>query len=389
MVGTMSSPTITRGSVCIRDDVGYWAFNGRQRKTDDCDSPVVHVDDLSQVPASDLKAAMRRYVAVIDCDPPDLHVIVTGDADDDLEFRPWSEVSFSLADDQLVMDLDVYGDAMPVDGDAGRGAARRIAPILSRKRMWLVSDKEDWDNDGRWWNVQLRIGFHPRGRSGEALVRDGLEIVALLNATAGQLDRTNTLDLLRSGHAQALIGQPEGPWLETKREHYDLKSDAGQIKLARAVTQFANSECGGLVIVGLATKKHAGIDAIHAVMPVPHNPNIRRRYVQILQNRIYPPPDNLRVEVIAVPDGELVAIDIPAQPEELKPFLVHGAVIEGRVNDTFISIVQRREDEGIPSSVASIHAMLAAGRALLRHGNLRVSTTTSPTIGTRDRGSRT
>lgn len=211
--------------------------------------------------------------------------------------------------------------------------------------MWLVSDKEDWDNDGRWWNVQLRIGFHPRGRSGEALVRDGLEIVALLNATAGQLDRTNTLDLLRSGHAQALIGQPEGPWLETKREHYDLKSDAGQIKLARAVTQFANSECGGLVVVGLATKKHAGIDAIHAVMPMAHNPNIRRRYVQILQNRIYPPPDNLRVEVIAVPDGELVVIDIPAQPEELKPFLVHGAVIEGRVNDTFISIVQRREDE--------------------------------------------
>ncbi|MFI7162846.1 helix-turn-helix domain-containing protein [Rhodococcus erythropolis] len=364
----MSSPTITRRSVCIRDDVGYWAFNGRQRKTNDCDSPVAHIDDLIEVPATDLKAVMRRYVAAIDCDPPDLHVIVTGDVDDDLEFHSWSEVSFSLAHDQLVMDLDVYGDAVPADEEAGRGAARRIAPILSRKRMWLVSDKEDWDSDGRWWNVQLRLGFHTRGRSGESLVRDGLEIVALLNATAGQLDRANTLDLLRSGHAQALIGQPEGHWLETKREHYDLKSDAGQIKLARAVSQFANADSGGLVVIGLATKKLSGIDAIHAVMPMAHNPNIRRRYVQILQNRVYPPPDNLRVEVIAVADGELVVIDIPAQPEELKPFLVHGAIIEGRVNDTFVSIVQRREDEGIPTSIASIHATLAAGRALLRHG---------------------
>ncbi|MGM5066617.1 AlbA family DNA-binding domain-containing protein [Rhodococcus qingshengii] len=368
--GAVSKPVLTRGRVSVLSDGRYWTFNGRQRETDDYEQPVAHVDDLRDMPAADLKAAMRRYMVVFERNNPILHVVVEGDAEGDLEFRTLSEVSFAIANDELVMDLDIYSDRVPVAGETDTGAARRIAPPLSRNRMWLVSAYEDWDHDGRWWQTQIRLGFHTRCRTVEALVRDGLAIVALLNATAGQLDRANTLDLLRGGHAQALIGQPEGQWLETKREHYDLKKDTSQIKLARAVSQFANADLGGLVVIGLHTKKLAGIDAIHSVMPLAHNPSIRRRYVQILQNRIYPLPDNLRVEVIATSGGDLILIDIPSQPEELKPFLVHGAIVDGCVKDTFVSIIQRREDEGIPTSIASIHATLAAGRALIRHGKL-------------------
>jgi hypothetical protein len=41
-------------------------------------------------------------------------------------------------------------------------------------------------------------------------------------------------------------------------------------------------------------------------------------------------------------DGMLILIDVPPQPEELKPFLVHGAIVDGRAEGAFVSIVRRR-----------------------------------------------
>ena len=66
----------------------------------------------------------------------------------------------------------------------------------------------------------------------------------------------------------------------------------------------------------------------------------------------------------------LVLLDIPPQPEELKPFLVHGAIVDGRVEGAFISIVRRRGESSIPITAPMIHSTLAAGRALLRGGEL-------------------
>jgi hypothetical protein len=66
----------------------------------------------------------------------------------------------------------------------------------------------------------------------------------------------------------------------------------------------------------------------------------------------------------------LILIDVPPQPEELKPFLVHGAIVDGEAQGAFISIVRRRGDGSIPVTAPMIHSMLAAGRALLRRGEL-------------------
>lgn len=67
----------------------------------------------------------------------------------------------------------------------------------------------------------------------------------------------------------------------------------------------------------------------------------------------------------------MILIDIPPQPEELKPFLVHGAIVNGAVEGAFISIVRRRGESSIPTTASMIHSTLAAGRALLRRGELR------------------
>jgi hypothetical protein len=61
-------------------------------------------------------------------------------------------------------------------------------------------------------------------------------------------------------------------------------------------------------------------------------------------------------------------ISVPPQLDELKPFLVHGAVIDGKINDTYFSIVSRRADEIVPTDPQAVHALLTAGRAALRPG---------------------
>lgn len=185
------------------------------------------------------------------------------------------------------------------------------------------------------------------------------------------MTRATTLGLLRGGHAAALFGQPEGPWLDVKREHYDLSIATGKIKLAQAVARFANGEYGGIVVVGMDTKRVHGGEEIRALRPVKHDPGIVRRYQHALENHLYPPPDLLDVELVAVPGGAVVIVHIPPQPEEHKPFLVHGAIVDGRVEGAFISIVRRRGQDSIPTTAAAIHTTLAAGRALLRgaHGS--------------------
>jgi hypothetical protein len=67
-------------------------------------------------------------------------------------------------------------------------------------------------------------------------------------------------------------------------------------------------------------------------------------------------------------DGMLILIDVPSQPEELKPFLAHGGIVGGKVEGAFISIVRRRGESSILITEPMIHSTLAARRALLRRG---------------------
>jgi hypothetical protein len=76
----------------------------------------------------------------------------------------------------------------------------------------------------------------------------------------------------------------------------------------------------------------------------------------------------LRIDLVSTTaDRSLISLDIPPQPEELKPFLVHGAITaDGETEGSFISIVQRRGEGSVPITAPMIHATMAAGRALLR-----------------------
>lgn len=166
-------------------------------------------------------------------------------------------------------------------------------------------------------------------------------------------------DLVRGGAAELLIGQPEGNWLDAKAQEYDLATMHGKISLAQAAARFANGEDGGVIVIGAHAKKIPGGEKIRSVPGVaPRYSDTEARYRRILDQHLYPPVWGLRIDLVPTTDDKaLISIDIPPQPEELKPFLVHGAITaEGDTEGSFISIVQRRGEGSMPITAPMIHA---------------------------------
>ena len=179
------------------------------------------------------------------------------------------------------------------------------------------------------------------------------------------------IDLIIGGRPDLLIGLPEGEWLDVKSQHYDLRTTRGQISLAEAVGRFANAEEGGIVVVGMHTKRIPGGEIIKSVRPVAINSAISRRYRQAVENRLFPLPTALKIQTTEISPGHgLVIISLPPQEEDLKPFLVHGAIVDDRIEGAYISIVRRSGEDSIPITAQQIHSALAAGRAMLRRGHV-------------------
>jgi hypothetical protein len=190
----------------------------------------------------------------------------------------------------------------------------------------------------------------------------------------GEFDAEALWQLLREGHVDVLIGQSESAYLEVKALGYDLSSLAQKIELAQDVARFANGDVAGLLVIGLAEKK------VGAAKRVIRGPVQRfssadaHRYHKAIDARVHPPIEGLVIQPVpAELRGDLLCIFVPAQPRHLKPFLVHGAIINARTEGAFISIVRRRGEHSIPVTPQAIHGALAAGLALLSASTERSS----------------
>lgn len=337
--------------------------SGESRRGVDGDDFLLHVDDLKGMRPTELKQALKRVT-----DDGTVVINITHDENVDEEYSIAEPVSFTFSAGQLAISV-VYGSEYYDDDQEGIAAlSALVIPYLQRRRASLLTVEIDYGYPLTW---RLDLSCSPRGRDMADMFHLGEGVLALLQASeSGQLTRETTLDLLRSGHAQVLIGQEEGPWLDVKSAHYDLQSTSGKISIAQAIARFANAEHGGIVVVGMRGKKHPGGEVINSICPVPVDGRTLRSYQSAIEQHLYPPPDYLDIEAVTTPGGNLVVLHIPPQPEEHKPFLVHGAIVDGKVEGAFISIVRRRGESSIPITAPSVHATLAAGRALLRRGEL-------------------
>ncbi|MFF5794648.1 hypothetical protein ACFY5D_21600 [Paeniglutamicibacter sp. NPDC012692] len=377
----------TFGNIQADEDGYYWLLNGHERR-DRNDTFDILEGDLKDISATHLRQMYRRLHKHLgeDCSPSDM-VIHTGEIPSEFDLRdlpllPTSDVKFSFEEGEILLVVECYLSMPGSDDESpqtdltklnapppGLDVAALIAPLLSRKRLTLVDvDAYNYSDDE--WEISVEIGFNPRSRMLSDLYLDALEVKALIEASAGGVTRETVAELIRGGHVKALLGQPEGDWLEAKRQHADFDSEVGKIRLAQWVAQFANSPEGGVVVLGLATKNQGNGDVITKITPLPRESGVRKKYVQVLDTKVIPPIENLRVDLIAHGESDLVLIEVPPQNEENKPFLVHGAVVEGKAQGNFFSIVRRRNDEMASTHPANVHANLTVGRAFLRRGEL-------------------
>lgn len=362
---------MTTRTVSFSDPYRDWIFGGKDRSYDrHTELLIIHRSDLDLCSATDLQWALRR--AEEEGGPEQVHVSDIDERYMDVEGIPVEPVVFELADGALTVSFTFVEEFPEAEEEQDEGRmVSAMHPLLARHRATVLSiDGEDYEGVARFWNV--RLGFKLAGRKLAALYGAGQDIYDLMHVLAGgDPTRETAGSLVRAGRADVLIGQPEGHWLEAKSQHYDLATSTGQISLAQAVSRFCNSEDGGIVVVGMTTKKTAAGEHIRQLNPMPVRPGIVRKYHQVLQNRLFPLVRDIQIDAIeSGPGSEIILVDIPPQPEELKPFLVSGAIIDGKVDGAFISIVRRRGEGSVPTTAQEIHSTIVAGRALLRRGQL-------------------
>jgi predicted HTH transcriptional regulator len=175
--------------------------------------------------------------------------------------------------------------------------------------------------------------------------------------------------VIQSGRTDALIGKNETEFLEVKSTAYDLRNvDESQwkLELAKDVTQFANARNGGLLLIGYRTKNINGFDVIQRKTPVQPKAARLQTYKDVLKSRIHPPISSLQIGSIPVGRNEVIYFYIPPQPEENKPYIISGSIMDGCYDSNGISIVRRQGDASIPVTAQEIHAALVVGRTLIR-----------------------
>jgi catechol 2,3-dioxygenase-like lactoylglutathione lyase family enzyme len=282
-----------------------------------------------------------------------------------LELQVWPDGS-------VTVEIEFTGDDIRAFPATSELAAQTLAE-WGAARSWRLDSV--YNDRGRSlpdiWNA--RFAVPGSGLSvGSAVGFAGHAIGVAESCRTGGVPAGRLLELLRAGDADGLLGAPvTGVFWPSPGPLPD--DEAGRFGLASEVCAFANSVPGGLLVLGLKRGSGASEGRVAAVRPFPLGHGAER-VADIVRSMVFPEPDGLAIEAVPVPSagtGEgLIAVSVPPQDSVLKPFLVHGTLVERRYQAQFASIVERRGMTVYAQPVAALHAQLAAGRALLRRGPL-------------------
>ncbi|WP_156960178.1 AlbA family DNA-binding domain-containing protein [Amycolatopsis taiwanensis] len=292
----------------------------------------------------------------------------TAEFDDDTSLA--EPVSLSLMrDGNLLVELCVGVGPAPRTGEDRWSEGARLLDSWLQARGGKLVNFEPGDFGFRWyWKVYFSVPL--RGKTVTDVHLIGADAIRVLETHAeGEVTLDSLRALLRSGHAEAIVGMPEGQLLEAKR-HLHLEDEKSRLELAKDVSAIANSPTGGLLVVGLATRRESGRDVVSTVHPF-RDTGQARRVRSVLDRLIYPPIDRLDVSLVPAggsysPEEHLLVVIVRPQPPELTPFIVTGVVVDQRVFGSYIGLFERRGEDTVASTAASIHAGLSAGLALLR-----------------------
>jgi hypothetical protein len=177
--------------------------------------------------------------------------------------------------------------------------------------------------------------------------------------------RSQISTALATGDLSVFVGQIENDYFDGKDQPYQVAADSGKREAAKDVSAFANA-AGGWIVIGLRTKP----SAVHFADEVEEVRLVTQQLVNTLQLRdilnswIYPPVEGLTVQFFpSMGDATkgLVAIDIPAQREELKPFLIVRSFDGSRHVESMFGYVERKGDGNSPLALADLQRALRSG----------------------------
>lgn len=362
-------------SITVDTEESPWHVDGDSRTVDD-GAIMLKPSELTTLEVDELQKSFLAYSKLYDTDDGDCRAVVYSGGDEvyfDLE-APVSTISFGLASGKVLVRVEFMAE-YPDDEDVNRvrDAVRRlILPLIEAReaRLLKLSGDQYYAPLGHvFFTADLEAPTN--ARTLQELYDLGLTVDALVDAFITQAPTRDTVaDLIRGGSAESLVGQPEGNWLDVKSREYDLAEARGKHSLAVEVAAFCNAEDGGIIVFGVrtTTPSQGGGEVIAKVGGLDQARFTPRQYLKILNEWVYPFPFGLLVNEIPLPSGNvLLLIDIPAQNEELKPFLVKGTRNEdGNVDFAGFTVAQRRGEDTVNLQTSMLHTQLAAGRAFLR-----------------------
>lgn len=281
-----------------------------------------------------------------------------GEIDDESQL---GEIGFVFEDEQLLAQAFVPAFGPRPEDRTIRSLA---SPALERQRMQIAKVnvyEEKWG-----WAIWLTLQLPIARRS----VRDAIRATELVSdavqgAYVEEFDRGTAARVIRARHPELLVKSFESVWLEAKSSPYRLTEKDEQYELAKDVAGFANAS-GGLILIGAKTKRRPEGDQITAVNGCVLSQAIPAAMRSTLRRWVYPRIDDLQIDqiVLSGDDRGVVLIEVPAQEETRKPFLVAGARA-GRTSQLGFTYAVR-EGEGVEAPrIEVVHQLIRVGIAVL------------------------
>lgn len=175
-------------------------------------------------------------------------------------------------------------------------------------------------------------------------------------------DAAEARDALREGRPELLAGTRECAWLDAKGQPYLLDQPKSAAELAKDVAALANTG-GGVIVIGLRTRREGSSEVIDEVRPVPTSMVDRDRYRKLVRERVFPFVRDFSTWWIATDEERgVLVIDVPAQVSRDKPFVVSGGDGSQGAADGGSVAVPLRDDDGTHwLSGQELHRLLTAG----------------------------
>lgn len=186
--------------------------------------------------------------------------------------------------------------------------------------------------------------------------------------------------MLAAGRPERLIGVRECAWLDAKGQPYQLDQPKSAAELAKDVAALANTG-GGVIVVGLRTRREGSSEVIDEVRPVPAGLIDRDRYRKLVRERVFPFVRDFSTWWLQAGDERgLLVIDVPAQLPRDKPFVVSGSPGSGVVDACSVAVPLRDDDGTHWLSSQELHRLLTDGWNISGPPAPRVVITPAPAV---------